>query len=111
MRRIGKMGKSSTGMPEKVAALLCYVLGWVSGLVFLIIERRSSYVRRHALLSIIIFGAISVASLVFGWLPAVGGVISWVISFVSIPLWIVLMILAGLGVIYRGELEKPLNKP
>ncbi len=29
------MGNTSTGLQENIAALLSYVLGWVTGLVFL----------------------------------------------------------------------------
>ena len=32
--------KSSTGLDENVAALLSYIFGWVSGLVFFLIEKR-----------------------------------------------------------------------
>jgi len=42
------MEKSSTGLDENVAGLLCYVLGWVSGLVFILIEQQSKFVRYHA---------------------------------------------------------------
>ena len=35
------MDKTSTGLPENVAGLLCYVLGWISGLVFLLIEQEN----------------------------------------------------------------------
>ena len=32
------MSDTSTGLQENVAGLLCYVLGWISGIVFLILE-------------------------------------------------------------------------
>ncbi len=51
------MGKSSTGLDENVAGLLCYVLGWVSGLVFFLIEKESKFVKYHAMQSIVVFGA------------------------------------------------------
>jgi len=46
------MEKTSTGLAENVAGLLCYVLGWVSGLVFVLIEQESKFVRFHAIQSI-----------------------------------------------------------
>ncbi|MEE8194196.1 MAG: hypothetical protein V3T73_01680 [Dehalococcoidales bacterium] len=54
------MGKSSTGLDENVAGLLCYVLGWVGGLVFILIEPENKFVRFHAMQSIIVFGALNV---------------------------------------------------
>ncbi len=50
----GQTGKSSTGLEENIAALLAYILGWISGLVFLLIEKDSKLVRFHAMQSIIL---------------------------------------------------------
>jgi uncharacterized membrane protein len=47
-------GKSSTGLDENVAALLSYVFGWISGLVFFLIEKDSRLVRFHAMQSLLI---------------------------------------------------------
>jgi uncharacterized membrane protein len=92
------MEKSSTGLDENIAGLLCYVLGWVTGLVFFLIEKDSKFVRFHAMQSIIVFGVLSVASIIFGWIPLIGGVIGGVIGLLSLVLWIILMIKA-----YQGE--------
>ena len=56
------MEKSSTGLAENVAGLLCYVLGWVSGLVFILIEKENRFVRFHAIQSIYVFGVITIDS-------------------------------------------------
>ena len=47
-------GKSSTGLDENVAALLSYIFGWVSGLIFFLIEKDSRLVRFHAMQSILL---------------------------------------------------------
>ena len=39
------------GLQENVAGLLCYVLGWLSGLIFLLLDKRP-FVRFHAVQSI-----------------------------------------------------------
>lgn len=49
--------KSSTGLDENIAALLSYVFGWVSGLIFFLIEKDSRLVRFHAMQSILLNGA------------------------------------------------------
>lgn len=46
-------GKSSTGLDENIAALLAYVFGWVSGLIFFLIEKDSKLVRFHAMQSLL----------------------------------------------------------
>ena len=55
------MEKTSTGLTENVAGLLCYILGWITGIIFLILEPDNKFVRFHAIQSIIVFGIISVA--------------------------------------------------
>ena len=95
------MAKTSVQMDENVAGLLCYVLGWVSCLVFFLIEKKNKFVRFHALQSIIVFGTLTVASIIFGWIPFIGWVINWLIWILAIVLWILLMIKA-----YQGEKYK-----
>lgn len=53
-------GDTSTGVEPRLAAVLCYIAWWLSGLVFLIIEQRHRGVRFHAAQSIILFGGLSV---------------------------------------------------
>jgi uncharacterized membrane protein len=66
--------KSSTGLDENVAALLSYIFGWVSGLIFFLIEKDSRLVRFHAMQSILL----NAAALVLGfglWFVWIFGVI------------------------------------
>jgi uncharacterized membrane protein len=95
------MDKTSTGLNENTAGLLCYVLGWVSGIVFLLLEQENKFVKFHAVQSIIVFGALSVVNGVFGWIPVLGlivGIISGILAFV---LWILLMVKASQGERYK----------
>jgi uncharacterized membrane protein len=98
------MAKTSTGLDENVAGLLCYVAWWISGLVFFLIEKKNKFVRFHALQSIIVFGIINLALIIIwplSFIPFIGlffGVIVWIIWVLAIVLWILLMIKA-----YQGE--------
>lgn len=69
----GLTGKSSTGLDENIAALLSYVFGWVSGLVFFLIEKDSKLVRFHAMQSILFNVCVLVLCIVL-----------WIITFVLI---------------------------
>jgi len=96
-------GKSSTGLDENIAALLSYVFGWVSGLIFFLMEKDSRLVRFHAMQSILLSAAAIVIGIVF-WIVAV--VSSLVVSYISGILggivWIVMMLagfLIGLGIV------------
>src|SRR5689334_519368 len=65
--------KSSTGLDENIAALLSYVFGWVSGLIFFLIEKESRLVKFHAMQSILL-------NVLFGVL----GFVLWIIIFILI---------------------------
>ena len=74
------MAKTSTGLDENIAGLLCYVLGWVSGIILLLLENENKFVRFHAMQSIIVFGIYTVAIGVLGWIPFIGFFFRWILS-------------------------------
>jgi uncharacterized membrane protein len=49
--------RCSSGVEQRVAVLLCYLLGWVGGLIFFIIEKENKFVRFCAMQSIILSAA------------------------------------------------------
>ncbi len=85
--------KSSTGLEENVAGFLCYLLGFVTGIVFLIVEKQSRFVKFHAKQSTITFLGLFVISAILGWVPVIG-VLVWIFS---LFLWLLLMIKALQG--------------
>ena len=89
------MAGTSTGLKENVAGVLCYVLGWITGILFLILEPNNKFVRFHAFQSILVFGAISIVSLIFTPVPILGAVIRWILFVIGFILWIVLMVMAA----------------
>jgi len=81
-----------TGLPKNTAAALSYVLGWLTGIVFLLIEK-DPYVRFHAAQSVIVFGILTIVVIIpFLWMIAP---LAWIVGFV---LWLVLIFKA-----YQGE--------
>lgn len=95
------MAKTSTGLDENVAGLLSYVLGWVSGLVFILLENKSRFVRFHAMQSIIVFGALNIIYIVIGAIPFIGWGLGSIIWLLGVVLWIVLMVRAYQGTMYK----------
>jgi uncharacterized membrane protein len=87
------MTKTSTGLEENVAGLLCYLAWWITGLVFVLIEQENKFVRFHAFQSIIVFGVVSIAQIILFWVP----VLNMIIWLIGVALWIALMILAYQG--------------
>ena len=92
------MEKTSMGMDENVAGLLCYVLWWVTGLIFILIEQENKFVRFHAFQSILVFGVISLVQIVFSWWVPVLPLLIWILGIV---LWIVLMVKAYQGTRFK----------
>ncbi|MCM8823529.1 MAG: DUF4870 domain-containing protein [Candidatus Omnitrophica bacterium] len=92
------LGKTSTGINANLAALLSYLLGFITGIIFYVIEKENKFVRFHAMQSIVVFAFLFLVSVVLGFIPFVGGVINLLVSLASFILWIILMIKA-----YQGE--------
>ncbi|REJ09196.1 DUF4870 domain-containing protein [Halobacillus trueperi] len=90
--------KSSTGLEENVGGLLAYLLGFISGIVFLLIEKENEFIRFHAMQSVILFGFFFVFGFVVNFIPIIGLFVSLLMAPVSLVLWILLMVKA-----YQGE--------
>ncbi len=89
-----KSYKTSLNLSENVEALLTYILGWLTGIIFLVIEKNSEYVRFHAMQSLVTFLSLTVLSWIFRFIPFIGGVINFLIGILGFILWIVCMIKA-----------------
>ena len=111
---------TASGLSENAAATLSYVLGWLTGIIFYLIDSRP-YVRFHAAQSIVTFGGLHIIRIVLamvfglGWAFApfggyggygvghfagfgLGLMLLGLIGLVSFVLWIVCMIKA-----YQGQ--------
>ena len=93
-----KTAKTASGFDENVAAALSYGLGWVTGLVFFVTEPKNSFVRFHAMQSMLVFGTACLAFLVCLAIPFLGWILSIFVVYGSAALWLVLMFKA-----YQGE--------
>lgn len=97
--------KTSMGMEQNIAGLLCYVAGWITGLIFFLMEKENRFVRFHAMQSIVVSGALTVLGLVLSPVLVLApflAVLIWPIFWVlAVVLWIVLMVKA-----YQNEMYK-----
>ncbi|WP_232324814.1 DUF4870 domain-containing protein [Halobacillus mangrovi] len=91
------MKKSSTGLDENVGGVIAYLLGFVSGIVLLLVEKENDTIRFHAMQSTIVFGGIFVIGMVLNLIPIIGLLVSLLLTPVSLILWIFLMIKAYQG--------------
>jgi len=119
---------AQSGLKENVAATLSYAAFWITGIIFLLVDKRP-YVQFHAAQSLVVFGGLwllrSAVALVFGlsfafrgdwddwsdWgahgmgrsvaMWGAGGLLLGLIQLATLALWIVLMIKAYQGEKYR----------
>jgi uncharacterized membrane protein len=101
----------TTGMQENVAGMLCYSLGWLTGLIFFFLDKRP-FVRWHAAQSIVTFGGLHIIMMVLDMFAAGSFFASpwgwghWgtffllhrLVDLLALILWIVCMVRA-----YKGE--------
>jgi len=86
-------------MDANIAAALSYLVGFVTGVIFLLLEKENKFVRFHAMQSTILFAGIVAVDILVQLVPILGAL---VVIFVVIPasaiLWLLLMFKA-----YQGE--------
>jgi uncharacterized membrane protein len=93
--------KTSLGMDENVEAALSYFLGFLTGILFFVLEKDSKFVKFHAMQSIAITIAMIVINMVLVTILAitiVGLILLPLIYLLEFILWIMLMYKA-----YKGE--------
>lgn len=107
--------RAHSGLSENVAGLLCYLFGWITGLIFFLIDKRP-FVRFHAAQSLVVFGALHIVSAIMGvslsihflsggwghwenWAPF--GLFFHLLHLAELILWIVLMVKAFQGEKFR----------
>jgi len=100
------------GLSENVAGALCYLVGWITGLIFFFVDKRRS-VRWHAAQSIVIFGGLTIVSWALGVMFSAtlfsGAWAAWslisllhsVLWLLGLVLWILCMVKAYQGVMFR----------
>ncbi len=93
------MAASGTGLNKNTAAALSYVLGPITGVIFLILEK-DSYVRFHAMQSIVFSVVAFVLNMVLGFTIILALIVPilWIAEFI---LWLVLIYKAWQGEEYE----------
>lgn len=104
---------AQSGLSENVAALLSYVLGWLTGLIFFLIDKRP-FVRFHAAQSLVTFGGLHIIRIVVGavfgvgwwyyggWANlGVGAMLFGALGLLTFVLWIVCMVKAYQSVRFK----------
>jgi uncharacterized membrane protein len=91
--------KTASGLDANMAAALSYLAGFVTGILFLLVEKENRFVRFHAMQSTIFFIIVVIIDVVLQVIPLLGFLL---VVFVVIPasaiVWLLLMYKA-----YQGD--------
>lgn len=94
--------KTALKIDENIEGALCYILGFLTGILFLLLEKENKFVRFHAMQSLITFLSLFIIEIFFGamliWIPVIGWMMYVMIILLSFVLWLLLMFKA-----YQGE--------
>src|SRR5258708_32001800 len=96
-------------MSQNTAAGLSYLLTWVTGIIFFLMEKQNRFVRFHAMQSIIFFGGMTILSILLNiitglnisFLSLISSILGGLVGLVIFIGWIVLMINAFQGKYFK----------
>ena len=93
--------RSGTGLEPHLAATLAYVLGAISGIAVLVIEKQDRFVRFHAMQSTITFLSVAVLHFILIGVPIIGWALYLPFIVGVALLWVLLMYNAFNGKMYK----------
>jgi len=86
-------------MDANIAAALSYLVGFVTGVIFLLVEKENKFVRFHAMQSTLLFAGIVALDILLQLIPFIGALVVFLIVIPgSAILWLLLIYKA-----YQGE--------
>lgn len=108
----GGGGKTSMGLDENVAGMLCYLtmfvcgLGIIVSLIFFLVEKNSRFVRFHAMQALLLVAVGIAINFVIGFIAAViGSTIAFglqsIIGLIFLVVWILCAVKAYQGQMYK----------
>jgi uncharacterized membrane protein len=82
---------STVGTNKKTYSTLAYILGWVTGLIFLFVGKDDPDVKWNAANAVVVFGGLSVISLVLSFIPGIR-LLASLISLIGFVYWLIFLI-------------------
>src|SRR4030081_1643470 len=82
---------SAVGSNKKTYTILAYLLGWITGLIFLFVGKDDPDVKWNAANSLVVFGGLSIIITVLGLIPVVG-LLAFPLAIVGFVYWIIFLV-------------------
>ena len=90
-----------TKQNQNIIGALTYLLGFITGIIFLLVEKNNKFIRFHAMQSTITFGGLFIVNIILQAVPFMGPLVSSLLSLAGLIAWIVLMIKALQGEYFK----------
>jgi uncharacterized membrane protein len=77
---------ASSGMDKRTAALLSYLITWITGIIFLFVGKNDPDVKYHAAQSVVFFGGLTILNIIISIVSAFNGLgaVGYVGSLISL---------------------------
>lgn len=95
------LGSTNSGMEPTVAAALSYLLGFITGIIFFILEKDNAFIRFHALQSTMTFGALFIIIMILKVIPVLGFILNFFLSIAAFAIWLFMMVKASQGIAFK----------
>lgn len=98
------MEKTNINFNQNIIGAFAYLFGFLTGIFFLLVEKKSKFVRFHAMQSTILFGGYFLASAVLGSIPFISAIwrpLSGLANALLLVVWAFLIYQAFKGKEYR----------
>jgi uncharacterized membrane protein len=82
----------AAGSNKKAFSTLAYILGWITGVIFLFVGKDDPDVKWNAANSIVVFGGLSIINIVFSVIPGVNKVLPPIVGLVGLIYWIAFLV-------------------
>jgi len=89
---------SAAGTNKKTYSILAYLVGWITGLIFLFVGKDDPDVKWNAANSIVVFGGLQIIIIVLGFIPVVN-ILTVILGLAAFVYWVIFLIqgLQGTG--------------
>lgn len=89
-------------------AATSYILGFVTGIVILMVEKEDKFIRFHAMQSMVATGSLFVLNIILGVVLAQLGIFSFISTLTGIVIWLVIIFICIKSFIeaYHGKVYK-----
>lgn len=93
------MGGTPPADTKKTYSILAYLVGWITGLIFLFVGKDDPDVKWNAANSVVVFGGLSILIFIVGLIPVIGLILDPILGIIGLIFWIVFLIqgLQGTG--------------